>query len=517
MSCISTLSSYELALEIFSAWVSLAVKLWFSTGLPVRLSSLAFASYRVCVHIECILCSWSSNLGQVRGIVLLVLVLVPCCLLDFVTVSDCMHHQLVLVDWFVSTDALRFLSTSIFVAYKEWFLHVCALPSLQALACVTFLTCCWAVLNSCSSRLTSWRSASGSYSSGTAFACDATCACPFHASCFPSWRCVLCSSCALCSLNYETVSPLLLHLSHFLRLRSCLLLLCFRWILHRLNLVLDLCSLSSSMWNSTSNSVSCSRILSTRFCCSSAALVPCIVDRLLDSAFCFARFSFEFGSQRCLLLLVDLFRINVFELDDLFDVLWHWRCSAPSPWPQVGNPSLLAFSSSAIIAMLISWSSATQSGIVQVFVLGLRRLLGCLGVWYLENLLYHWELHSVLAQLTHKHLSSQQGTVTLFSMYWICVESSHWCSPLWIASARHCDSTAHPPFDMRTATGVPQYSRSSALSLDNHLDVLHYHLLSMETSSAFRVDSLIIIIWRLSSPPWLPRLSVWLNPSCSLL
>ena len=40
-------------------------------------------------------------------------------------------------------------------------------------------------------------------------------------------------------------------------------------------------------------------------------------------------------------------------------------------------------------------------------------------------------------------------------------------------------------------TGVPQSSRSSrssALILDNHLDVLHYHLLSTETSSAFRVD-----------------------------
>ena len=33
-----------------------------------------------------------------------------------------------------------------------------------------------------------------------------------------------------------------------------------------------------------------------------------------------------------------------------------------------------------------------------------------------------WELHSVLAQLTHEHLSSQQATVTLFSMYWICVD-----------------------------------------------------------------------------------------------
>ena len=38
-----------------------------------------------------------SVLGLVLRIVLLVLVSVPCCLLDFVTVSDCMH-QLVLVE-----------------------------------------------------------------------------------------------------------------------------------------------------------------------------------------------------------------------------------------------------------------------------------------------------------------------------------------------------------------------------------------------------------------------------------
>ena len=169
-----------------------------------------------------------------------------------------------------------------------------------------------------------------------------------------------------------------------------------------------------------------------------------------------------------------------------------------SSCPQIGNLSWLAFSSSVIVAMLISWSSATR--VLFKFVLGLRRLLGCLGVWYLENLLYHWELHSVLAQLTHKHLSSQQGTVTLFSMYWICVESSHWFSTL-----NFKRSTPHPSFDMRTATGVPQSSRSSrssALSQDNHLDVLHYHLLSTETSSAFRVDDLIIITWRCS--PLLP-------------
>ena len=72
--------------------------------------------------------------------------------------------------------------------------------------------------------------------------------------------------------------------------------------------------------------------------------------------------------------------ISVLELDDLFDVSWQWRCSAPSPCPQVGNPSLLSFSSSAIVAMLITWSSATQSGVVQVCVRPSKTsgLCGCL-------------------------------------------------------------------------------------------------------------------------------------------
>ena len=51
-------------------------------------------------------------------------------------------------------------------------------------------------------------------------------------------------------------------------------------------------------------------------------LVSRIVDRYLDSAFCFARFSLNLA-QRFLLLLVELFMINVLELDDLFGVLWH--------------------------------------------------------------------------------------------------------------------------------------------------------------------------------------------------
>ena len=40
------------------------------------------------------------------------------------------------------------------------------------------------------------------------------------------------------------------------------------------------------------------------------------------------------------------------------------------------------------------------------------------------------KLHGLLAQLNHKHLSSQHGTTTLLSMYWIYVLTSQWRSPL---------------------------------------------------------------------------------------
>ena len=156
-----------------------------------------------------------------------------------------------------------------------------------------------------------------------------------------------------------------------------------------------------------------------QFRASRSILVSCIVDRFLVSIL-LGKIFFDFGSQRCLLHLVDLFKINVFEVDDLFDVLWHWRCSAPSPRPQMGKSfvvGLLLFSDSGNSDFVVFLE---HNRVLFKFVLALRRLLGCLGVWSLENhLVYRWELHSVLAQLTPKHLSSQQGTVTLFSMYCI--------------------------------------------------------------------------------------------------
>ena len=80
---------------------------------------------------------------------------------------------------------------------------------------------------------------------------------------------------------------------------------------------------------------------------------------------------FELGSQRCLLLLGNLFVINVLELDDLFGVLWHWCCSVPSPHLLAIAKDSLRWrpsSSSAKVALLTSWSSAKQSGIVQTRV-----------------------------------------------------------------------------------------------------------------------------------------------------
>ena len=65
-------------------------------------------------------------------------------------------------------------------------------------------------------------------------------------------------------------------------------------------------------------------------------------------------------------------------------------------------------------------------------------------------------------------------------MYWICVETSQWCSPLPNYRNSSLLLTEHLPSDVRTATGVPQQSsrssQPSALSLDNHLDVLRHFL-----------------------------------------
>ena len=56
---------------------------------------------------------------------------------------------------------------------------------------------------------------------------------------------------------------------------------------------------------------------SSRFthCCSLLGL--CILLR---------KILFELGFQRCLLFLVNLFMINVLELDYIFGILWYWRC-----------------------------------------------------------------------------------------------------------------------------------------------------------------------------------------------
>ena len=92
MSCISTLSSYKLVLELFPARVFLAVtcdslrdflcacRLWHSHRVSFVFTSSAY-----------------SVIGLELRPVLLVLVSVPCCLLDLVTVSDCIRQR-ILVD-----------------------------------------------------------------------------------------------------------------------------------------------------------------------------------------------------------------------------------------------------------------------------------------------------------------------------------------------------------------------------------------------------------------------------------
>ena len=64
--------------------------------------------------------------------------------------------------------------------------------------------------------------------------------------------------------------------------------------------------------------------------------------------------------------------------------------------------------SSAKVALLTSWSSTTQSGILQILLRSSETS----------------EL-SVICDFT---VSTRDST--LLSMYWICVETSHWCSPL---------------------------------------------------------------------------------------
>ena len=130
---------------------------------------------------------------------------------------------------------------------------------------------------------------------------------------------------------------------------------------------------------------------------------------------------------------------------------------------------MLAFSSSAIVPDRFR-GLLQHDWVLFKFVLGLRRLLGCLAVWYMETFCTIGN-SSLLAQLHHNHLSSQHGTVSPLSVDWFCVESSRWCSPL--------RTSAICSLYLNLLDHLDHWH----CFLDSHLDVLHYL-------------STIIFIWR---------------------
>ena len=71
-----------------------------------------------------------------------------------------------------------------------------------------------------------------------------------------------------------------------------------------------------------------------------------------------------------------------------------------------------------------------------------------------------------------------------------------------ITSTRRCDSTAHPPFDTGTATGVPQQSSRSSrwksLCLNNHLDAQHVKLVKIDhlLDGLFSCRLRLLLVWQ---------------------
>ena len=131
----------------------------------------------------------------------------------------------------------------------------------------------------------------------------------------------LIKSCALCSLNFDSVFALLLHLSHLVQRSGCLMLLCFRSIHHCVNLVLGLCCfLLFHVKLDLNFSLVLQGTLRTFLLlfCSNRSTQCCW---LLGRCTLLRKILFDLGSRRCLLLL--------------------------------------AFSSSAKVAMMTWWSRAT--------------------------------------------------------------------------------------------------------------------------------------------------------------
>ena len=219
----------KFVIEFFSAWVLLDVKLWFSAGLSVRLSSLSFASYLFCVHIECILCpsirtspcsprssrclavSWISWLFRIA------------CMSSFSLIDSLIYLWMLSVFFFVRllpccVPKKKFLPVW---CHEDCIVKLVLVDDLVPIvpdSGLIVLTCCWTVPCSFSSRLTSCRSTFGPYSSGTVHEYDATNACLFHAFCLPSSNCVLGSTHVFCNLNFDTVTAL-----DFFRFCGCLL------------------------------------------------------------------------------------------------------------------------------------------------------------------------------------------------------------------------------------------------------------------------------------------------------
>ena len=266
ISCDSAVPPYRLVLELFlCVGVTHQESEILCMGLLVGLTFLgsvascspSFASF---VSSE-ITTSVSSNLGLELRLVLLVLVSVPCCLLDFATVSvayissfsltgSLIFQRMLSASWEGYTSSTSFLD-----ALKEEKNHVCrcwdpsdqrglgnlVLTKIAFCSLLAGMSCAWVILLTSASAAdpfcvrgaseglavlvqTSWRSASSPCSSGTAVACDASVAAGLRMS-FPSVlpTCLLrYRSCPLLfPMQLETVArsaALPLHLWHVLRL-----------------------------------------------------------------------------------------------------------------------------------------------------------------------------------------------------------------------------------------------------------------------------------------------------------
>ena len=179
MSCFAALSSYELVLEFFLC-VGVSRReavILYGTSCALVVSGIRIES-RLC-WLDRILCSLASNFAlfsssssRYLAVSWTLWLFQIACISSFSLIDSLIFHRMLSafcpppsllrtkID-FSTSDAVKTASFGI-VSLDSYALMI-AVPSLLALAKVIFLTCCWAVLNSCSSCLTSCRSASGPY------------------------------------------------------------------------------------------------------------------------------------------------------------------------------------------------------------------------------------------------------------------------------------------------------------------------------------------------------------------